>query len=242
MSAWFLLDKANLYLKQLYFWLLDFLFPKQCFICGQLGTVLCESCLGNILFVKFPTCFYCGAHTPRGQLCSLCRQKSFLTGLIVAAHYEEGPLKELIHQFKYSFKTVLMESLAKMLNFGLALRGWGKEAVLVPVPLHPKKAWQRGFNQSYLLAKALAELRGMPVVNALKRIKEKKPQIVLSGRKRRQNLKNVFNLSSHFFKVEGKVVLLVDDVATTGTTLEECAKLLREAGAREVWGLVLAKA
>jgi len=158
------------------------------------------------------------------------------------AHYGEGPLKELIHRFKYSFKSVLSETLAAMLNYGLSLQGWNKEAVLVPVPLHPKRIWQRGFNQSYLLAKSLAEMRGMKVVRALKRIKDKKPQMTLKAKERRKNLKGAFNLSSHFPEVDNKIVLLLDDVATTGTTLEECAKLLREARAREVWGLVLAKA
>lgn len=117
------------------------------------------------------------------------------------------------------------------------------DLLVVPVPLHRWRLWNRGFNQSELLAKVVAERLNRPLIRALVRQKPTKPQFGLNKADRQKNMQGVFDISTRYQPlVAGKTVLLVDDIVTTGATLNECAKILKQNGVREVWGLVLAKA
>lgn len=126
-------------------------------------------------------------------------------------------------------------SLAETLGKWMALNWTQQDGVLVPVPLHPQREKMRGFNQARLLAEQL----GLPA-EMLKRIKNKHPQAELPREDRLKNLKNSFKISGKF-DLSNKKIVLVDDVCSTGATLNECAKVLRQAGAKEIWGLVLAR-
>lgn len=220
--------------------ILDFLFPKKCVGCGREGIWLCDRCFSKIILVKSPSCPFCNQLTLNGKLCSRCRAKSSLTGVLVAAYYHDGPLKEAIHKFKYNRVRDLAEDLANILIMRLE-RGFptGK-LILVPIPLHRAREAERGFNQARELAKIISASYDIEIKESLVRKKYTQPQVKKSGRERRESLSKAFSVKNKE-SIQDKTVILIDDVFTTGTTLSECAKILRLSGARQVWGLVLAK-
>jgi ComF family protein len=221
---------------------LDLIFPKFCVGCKKEGEWFCISCKKKIIYIKSPACPYCNRLTKAGQLCSRCREKSALTGVIISAYYENGPLKEAIHTLKYDGVFDLKYDLSQLLIKAINFRKLEKKFILIPVPLHKIRKAERGYNQTELLVDEISKEIGFPIIkNKLLRIKNKAPQITLSGAERRNNVKGIFKFNGGAEKIKNKNIILVDDVFTTGSTLEECAKILRENGAKEVWGLVLAK-
>ena len=221
---------------------LDTVFPKFCAGCRGEGTWLCEKCLAEIVFVQSPTCPNCQKLTPKGQFCSRCRSKSNLTGIISACHWREGPLRGLVHMYKYEGIRELADILAAFLIWQLKKNPIGKNTVVMAVPLHWKRQNVRGFNQAQLLAANVATYFNLDLLeNALVRTKWTRPQVELKGQQRRTNVRGVFACRNSKKIINNKNILLVDDVATTAATLQEAAKVLRAAGARQVWGVVLAK-
>ena len=167
-----------------------------------------------------------------------CGKNMFLDGLYVTAHFS-GPVKKAIHLLKYRFVYDLTRELVDTLIKKLP-DSFKAYDFLLPVPLHPKKESERGFNQSYLIAKVISEKLGIPVFRKIiKRIKYTKPQYGLNIKDRKLNLKGVFSLSKGA-KIQNKKIIIVDDVATTFSTLKECSKELKKAGAASVFALVLA--
>jgi ComF family protein len=162
-------------------------------------------------------------------------------GVICAALYEAGPTKQIIHCLKYSGITELSDILGELICQKLArlMTDLSKELVIVPVPLHKARMAERGFNQSELIGKFVSYRLNIPGGDALSRTRSTKPQADLKRRERLTNLTGCFFVADRGFIV-GKSVLLIDDVATTGTTINECAKVLLSAGAKEVWGVVAA--
>jgi len=161
-----------------------------------------------------------------------------LDGLFVASHYS-GPVKKAIHLLKYRYVSDLVMELTGLLfvNLPLFLRQFD---FIVPVPLHPKREKDRGFNQSFLIGLSLGKKLALPVRrDLLFRCKNTKPQFGLKVEARKINVKNVFQLKSYAF-VRNKKICLVDDVATTLSTLNECAKVLKKSGAASVYAVVLA--
>lgn len=232
--------------KKTYDFVLDLLFPKFCVGCGKEGGWICSQCQEKIILIKKPTCPICNQLTPKDQFCSKCRSKTYLTGVIVAAYYQEGPLKEAIHTFKYDGVFELAKDLGQMLIKAMKQIEKPKNFVIIPVPLHYKRQAKRGFNQAELLAKEIVKVypHCSLLTNSLVRTKQtKKTQVELSGRERRENIKGIFSWQGTSDELKDQTILLVDDIYTTGATLNECAKVLRQkAGARQVWGVVLAKA
>jgi ComF family protein len=151
-----------------------------------------------------------------------------------------GSVKAAIHAFKYQSKTYLAGTLIDLMERGPLLFDIGQYDRLVPVPLHRKRLRQRGYNQSLLLAREIGRPSGIPVDGALlKRIRDSVPQVDLMGAKREANVKGVFSVEG---KAKGQRLLLVDDVLTTGATVNECARVLIRAGARRVDILTVARA
>lgn len=219
---------------------LDLLFPKYCVGCGVEGVWICDKCKKEIILIQKPTCPKCNQLVKRGKFCKRCRPNSNLTGVHVAAYYNEGPLKEAIHNFKYNYISDLKYDLGQILITTLKSY-FLKSSILIPVPLHKKRKAERGYNQSQLLALEISERLHLQIIdNKLVRNIFTTPQVKLSGRERKNNIKNAFVWKGKD-EIRGKNVILVDDVYTTGATLQECAKILRNSGARQIWGLVLAK-
>ncbi len=222
--------------------ILDLLFPPRCMGCGRRGGWLCPACDGELRPVSPPLCARCGrqwdGRSGDGR-CPACRgTRSGLDGLR-AAYYFEGPIRRGIHGLKYRGQRSLAEPLTGLLLPAFDALPWAPD-VVVPVPLYPSRQRQRGYNQSKLLAGTLARERRLEMVEgAVLRRRDTPPQIGLDAAARRANVAGAF--AGKPGALAGWRVLLLDDVCTTGSTLEACADAAREAGAVVVWGLVLAR-
>ena len=234
-------------------WLLDLVFPRYCIGCQKELTLkqdslICEFCFGKIALNSGVQCHICGLRNNKGT-CKRCRQKTPLKGLLAASQYKNPILKEMIHQFKYQSVESLKKPLAELIIVYITkelLTNKLKNSVLVPIPLTLGRKSVRGFNQSELLAKEIGKFLNCPVINLLKRKKFTSPQAEISDwQKRKENISGVFCLSPTYpqiyrFRKPIKVII-VDDVATSGATLEEAAMVLKSAGIKEIYGLVVAK-
>jgi competence protein ComFC len=210
--------------------------------CGRPHVLLCDACRRSLHYAPAGFCHACGrplSHTGPG-LCPLCaRQAPSLTDSFAVA-YSTGVIRSAIHKLKYSDQSRLAEPLAEL------LAGWWRDYplpadVIIPIPLHPRRERERGYNQSALLARRLGQAIGAPVdETSLSRVRDTQPQVGLGHIARRENVSGAFQCTEG--ALAGRRVLLIDDVTTTGATLEAAAHALKEAGARMVWGLTVARA
>lgn len=227
---------------KIYVYLLDIFFPHKCIICGTFGNYYCDACVETVEKIYTATCPECGKISKNSKYCTACRNKvkPSINSIAVTCSYQSETVKKLIHDFKYLGITALSECCVDLMYQKLSKQKLSNNLVIVPVPLHRYKYNRRGFNQSELLARGLSDKLKAPGGNALLRHRNTRNQV---GLKRHQRLSNLFNAFSCVDPelVIGKEVLLVDDVMTTGTTLNECAKVLRSAGAKKVFGIVLAR-
>ncbi len=218
---------------------LDFFFPQWCVGCGKEGNFLCSSCLQSSKQITPPICPRCGIPQTSNTFCPNCAGSPAEIDGIRAPFKFDGVMRQAVHQFKYQNLRALAAPLAELLCNYLNQNPLPAE-ILVPVPLHPKRLRERGYNQSNLLAQKLSQLRGLPVMESLIRRKYTTPQArTTSVTERHKNVVDVFTCPDT--TVKGKQVLLIDDVATSGATLDACARALKAAGAMTVWGLVLAR-
>jgi ComF family protein len=206
--------------------LFDLLFPPACVYCGRGGHWLCPLCLAEI--------------TPAPP----ARESAApLAGLWAVGEYRD-PLRLAIHQFKYEGKRRLAEPLGHLLAglYRQQVRANSLPDAVLPVPLHPKREAERGYNQAALLARALCRLEGLELVEGvLLRSRDTPQQAKMTRAERQANVAGAFSCAAGHPKIAGRRVLLIDDVCTTSSTLGECAKMLLAGGAREVWALVLAR-
>ncbi len=232
--------------------ILDTLFPRHCLGCqidliGHDGSYICSDCLINIKIRQGFNCAFCGAPTTDGKICPFCKSAHSLDGLLVACSYEETSVKQLLKYFKYDFieslATNISDLMTKFIRPRISKLGFDNHSLLVTaVPLHWYRLNWRGFNQSELMARNISEcFDWQSDFRLLKRLAARTPQADIKDRL--QRIKNVENIFSCFDKSEiiGKRILLIDDVSTTGSTLDACAKALRLAGAVEVTGFVFAR-
>jgi ComF family protein len=189
-----------------------------------------------------PICRLCGQPIDVPGLCWSCRNSPLAIDGIRSALLFEGGVREAIHQLKYSNRQTLAGILA-----GMMANCWQANPVpvdlLIPVPLHPFRLRERGYNQSDLLARALGTMIGLPVVtNGLRRVRHTQPQMSLQAADRRENVQGAFIYQTRGSKtISRQRVLIIDDVCTTGSTLEACSLALKAAGASAVWAFTLAR-
>jgi ComF family protein len=219
---------------------LDLLFPRWCVGCGKEGDFLCSDCFRSLARIMPPLCPRCGRPQLNAVLCPVCVGWPASIDGIRAPFKFDGAIRQAIHELKYNNLRAIAPLLGKWLGDYLAANPLPAE-VLVPVPLHRKRLRERGYNQSRLLALELAKLSGLPLVeDCLVRKNYGTPQArTLNVEERRANVADAFSCRDH--RLKDKPVLLIDDVATSGATLDACARALKESGAGSVWGLVLAK-
>lgn len=231
--------------------LLDTLFPVRCLGCRAKGAWICERCLRQVPIRLEQRCPACFRHvTPAGEVCFSCRDTAMpaLDGIFVASYYRDSLLPHAIHTYKYRFIPALSLPLGHFLASVIEKSALSLPDAIIPVPLHSRRLRFRGFNQSELLARVLSqtitpglEIPLLPGV--LLRIRSTKPQMKTDSREERlANLKNAFALApGKEAALQGASLWLIDDVSTTGTTLKECAAILKQHGARSVFGIVLAR-
>jgi len=218
---------------------LDIIFPVRCVACGSEGEWFCENCISKIQLNEKQSCPVCWKVSPEGKVCDSC--ESPLDGLWVAASYEKNPeLAKAVKTFKYKFSDNLVKNLGEILVQSFLDKDYIEEQLVTFIPLHRRRLSWRGFNQAELLAKKVAKNLNIPLQDLLVRQKNTPQQAKLSREKRLHNLRGAFALSPEF-SAQDKMVILVDDISSTGTTLLEAAKVLKKAGVKEVWGLVLAR-
>lgn len=226
--------------------ILDLIFPKECLGCGKVGCYFCKNCEAKIA-KAYQTCPVCEKSSLTGQTHTFCQKSKRLNGLYCFFNYE-GILKEAIHKIKYEFVTDIFTEL-----FSVIFRNWQEEEnlislnkfidqkkpILVPIPLHWHKENIRGFNQSVLFGKALVKRLNLALKEDI--LGKKKPtvsQTTLGPKERKENVKGIFKLKR---QIKDQNIILIDDVWTTGATMIEAARVLKEAGAKEVWGLTIAR-
>lgn len=229
-----------------------FIYPSTCAGCGSpLGSErpgpFCPACLQTLELVSEPYCPTCGnpysTAGPTPHLCGDCLGGVHLFDRARATGFYRGLLREVIHRFKYGGQTFLARPLAKILEVsGKELARLHNIDLIIPVPLHSKRLRQRGFNQASLLANHLGSALKMSVDYAsLKRSRWTEPQTGLTRRQRAVNVKGAFDLTRPE-KIEAKSILVVDDVFTTGETVNQCVAVLKkDGGAREVVVLTVAR-
>jgi ComF family protein len=219
---------------------LDLFFPRWCVGCGREGDFICSTCRQSLPRITPPLCPRCGRPQLNAVICPVCVGWQASIDGIRAPFKFDGAIRQAIHGLKYNNLRAMAALLGRWLGDYLAANPLPGE-VLVPVPLHPKRLRERGYNQSRLLALELSKFSGLPLVDdCLVRERYTTPQARTPNvDERRSNVADAFACRDR--RLEAKQVLLIDDVATSGATLDACARALKESGASSVWGLVLAK-
>lgn len=225
--------------------ILDLLYPEKpkCCICGSQGAkIVCDRCMASLNYLQGITCLHCGKQLNENYHDSTCPDCK--TG---AFHYERayscfeygGIGKELIHKLKFEGKVHLAKVIAGLMK--KALRNEDLEiSCIVPVPIHRNRLKIRGFNQSYNIAQELGERLRKPVLDCLERTKETKEQYNLDKMQRYLNINDAFSVKSLYNISKYENILLVDDIYTTGSTVNECSKVLKKAGAKCVYVITAA--
>lgn len=238
--------------------LVDWLYPPRCRGCAEIfhgrdSEYFCRSCWKEIRLIAHPMCTLCGRPFPHAggedHVCGPCLARpprfarAWAWAYFPREEAEEHPLRRAVHQFKYGRKVSLGKPLGRLMARGC--REFLRECVadrIVPVPLHPRRLRWRGFNQALLLARQLSRSYGIPADPfTLLRVKETPPQTQLNEEERRRNVRGAFGVAAGR-SIEGARILLVDDVYTSGATVNECSRTLRRAGAADVSVVTLARA
>jgi ComF family protein len=222
--------------RPLFSFLLDFFFPPRCVSCQTIGKRICGPCTATIAWIDSGGCPRCGLPQTDGRS-HICIDPLRLQFIRSAAVFS-GAMRKALHALKYDSDRTLAAQLVRLAYRHWVLPTWDFD-VLLPVPLGKLRERTRGYNQSLLLANAISQTIQKPVdIKILSRIRETQTQVGLSYGARKQNMLDAFSASA----IEGKKVLLVDDVCTTGATLQSCADALARAGAVGVGALTLARA
>lgn len=229
-------------------WLKDALFPTRCVNCGICGNLFCSDCLMTLKFPRRLLCPECADPTSLGEFCDKCKHGHRLDGLWVSQYYGNPLLRNAVRALKFDYLTELSLPLGRLMAVTLKAFELPPKFHSVPierwfitaVPLAPRRLRERNFNQAELMATVIAKQNDLALTKVLVRNRYTKPQTDLPLIKREGNVMDAFTAKpgSH---ITGNSFIVVDDVYTSGATLEACAKALKSAGAIEVWGLVAAK-
>lgn len=218
--------------------ILDFIFPKECLGCKSIGVSLCEDCEQlHMQKCFFQECHICKSKSFLDLMHSECREYSYLDGVISVYYYNEFA-KDLVSKIKYDYQYAIIDDLGKYVYSALDFYNINVD-LICSVPLSKKKLLIRGFNQAELLAKLTSKYFDIPYINLLTRKINTKTQVGMNREDRQSNLKDVFGVKH--LPDNARNVLIVDDVMTTGSTLEECGKVLKSSGVGKVYCLVLAR-
>jgi ComF family protein len=222
---------------------LDLLFPPQCALCRRTGSMLCDQCASFLPAADGDRCARCGGAVTHGAVCRPCDTRPPAFELLRSAFVMEEGARDLVHALKYNGMSSLAETMAApVVTLIREEPGLAGVDLVVPIPLHRGRQRSRGYNQSALLAKHVSRAAGLPLaVTAARRIRATRPLAKsMNAEHRRTIVEGAF--AADRAQVERRCVLLIDDVATTGATLDACAKALLEAGAASVRCVTFARA
>ncbi len=229
--------------------LLDLIYPPRCEVCETLGPeVFCTRCLADVLPHEPPECRLCGALLPRGpavrEVCPECATTRRHYDGARSAGVHCATLRQAVIQFKFNNRRRLQVPLARLLADRLDAEPPGglplsQVDCLVPIPLHPRRRQWRGFDQALLITTELARMTGLPLVIGLARTRPTTPQLQLKPQEREPNVRGAFAPLGR--AVEGKRILLIDDVYTTGATANQAAKAAKEGGAVAAYVLTISR-
>jgi len=231
--------------------LFDILYPIQCLDCKTGTNYLCDKCSNSIQTNNNSKCPVCHKNSPWGELCQKCKSENSLNGVFSAYNYKQPIIKRLVTTLKYNFIPSLAKDIGSLIDKSINeySRHFSQNEIpkifrkktniiFIPVPLHKFRENWRGFNQSNEIAKNIKYWPKTKIeLSTLKRIKYTKQQAKLNKNKRIKNTKNAFQVQEN---QKNKIIILIDDVASSKSTLNECARALKDRGAKNVWALVFA--
>ncbi len=226
--------------------ILDLIFPKKCVSCGKLGKYVCSNCEVG-MWEEEQICPICRRGSRYGLRHKYC--KGSLDGLTCLWAYE-GLVKKIIMKAKYKYYYDLLSELisspvdqfSSRVELVRFVEFLSEKPMIVPVPLHPKRLSERGFNQARVVAQLISKsVSQLEICDMLVRIKDTGRQVGRTRSERLESMEGAFDINTKDKILRTKNVLLIDDVWTTGATMSECAKVLKKVGVGKVWGLVLAR-
>ncbi len=218
---------------------LDLIFPPVCGGCGKAGFRWCADCQGRVQILNGALCDVCGLPQDSAGVCDTCRVDRPRFRALRAWAVFEDPVRKVLHKLKYRRDIALGDAIAAQMVQYVRGLSWNVD-MIVPVPLGRQRYKERGYNQVAMIAKPLALALGVEFApKALARRKETRSQVGLSKQERRENVDGVFRAG---VGVNGKTILVMDDVATTGSTLSSSAEALFASGAKDVYALTVARA
>ncbi len=235
-------------LNQIKKYILDLIFPIRCCSCRKEDNVyICLDCVKKVaISFGINSCLFCGRGTIGGKTCKRCAKKFFLDGCVSLVSYGNPVIQKLIKLYKYEEMVDLEPNIQYLIEkffqqFKPAFL-FSEKSVIIPVPLYFKKEKSRGFNQAAVIANFVSKATGICFEKEiLKRVKGNKAQAQIKNyQKRKENVFGIFECKNSDL-IKDKTIILVDDVVTTGATLNECAKILKKAGAKTVWGFTIAR-
>lgn len=240
------------FFKKIFNRIVNFVFPAQCIICKTFienNDGICFECLNEIEFISDPKCAYCGypfeikfPESGKNKLyvCPRClKSKPKFDKCVSVVRYNDAS-KKIILPFKHADKTNYAKIMGRMMASTVS-PFIEKVDFIVPVPIHLKRMLKRKYNQSALLSNVISSITGKPALfNTLIRTSFKESQGHLSIKDRKLNVSGAFSVKNPF-KIKGKNILIIDDVFTTGATINECAKVLKSAGARRIFVVTFAR-
>jgi ComF family protein len=220
---------------------LDLVYPPKCVFCGAGGVFLCEACIGGLPRAGGSRCNRCWLPL-RGAECVACAEHPTSVSRLRSVFRYEGDVRRVVHAFKFGGQSSLAPGLSQLLADAFFEHGLVADAI-VGIPLTPARKRTRGYNQALLMANGLSAITGIPIVEALRRTGHARTQAgSATAGERRSNVQGVFTQAKpREQNIIGARVLLIDDVATTGATLNACAEALLAAGALSVSALTLAR-
>ena len=221
--------------------LLDMVFPRRCPVCDDVlpfgGELICSGCRERLQYVEEPRCRKCGKalYDETGEYCADCRETAHFFNRAVSAFVYNDAARDAVFRFKYrgrqEYARFFAESIWQRLKDDI---GSFNAPALIPVPIHKERLKKRGYNQAALLAKELSKLSGYPVYDKIiRRVRNTAPQKNLSRAERMKNMKRAFTISGNVVELTGAVI--VDDIYTTGSTVDEMSKVLKSAGMRDIY-------
>jgi len=216
--------------------LLDLLFPKFCLGCGKFGSYMCSSCFLKIHRLPYLKCPVCDRASIDGFTHPRCKKRFGLDRLISFFPYT-AVVQKAIKAIKYRYAHKVTDDLLRY----VLLPELPKQSVFIPIPLYPSRRRFRGFNQAEIIARVLSKRLGVPVrTDMLKRIRKTVPQVDMKNRQDRlSNTKGVFRVNK--LPMQENPIILIDDVYTTGATMQSACEELKHVGVRNVWGLTIAQ-